>query len=237
VDIITGKKFDEVDIRDWVEKHGSSSVKPVVIMTTGVHPRRIRIEGADHPKVLSYADVLYRGKPVGKKVAIIGAGGIGVDTTEFLLEEDYDPVSFLEHWGIDEYYRERGGLLKQPVLTPTSREIYLLKRQEGKMGADLGKTTAWIHRAELKRRGVKLLTGVEYKKVDDNGLHIIHNGVEQVLEVDHVVVCAGQESENILSQFIQELDCNFHVCGGALDARGIDAKRAILEGTLIAIKI
>ena len=168
-----------------------------IVVATGVTPRELTIEGIDHPKVLSYIEVLRERKPVGKKVAIIGAGGIGFDTAEYLSHEgesgSLNPQKFYDEWGIDTSYAHVGGL-KQPVLEQSDREIYLLQRKAKAVGASLGKTTGWIHRTGLKHRDVKMIAGASYDKIDDQGLHITVNDQPTVLEVDHVIICAGQES-------------------------------------------
>lgn len=213
-----------------------------VVLSTGVMPRKINIPGADRPNVLSYPEVI-NGAEVGRKVAIIGAGGIGFDVSEFLLHERsplrvdaQSHVPFMDHWGVDTSLQNRGGL-KKPELHVIPREIYLLQRKTTKPGKHLGKTTGWIHRASLKKAGVKMLTGVNYVKVDDDGLHITVNDVPQVLKVDHVVVCAGQVSERQLEAPLREAGVSVHVIGGALEAGELDAKRAISQGTRLAAEL
>ena len=169
-----------------------------IIIATGITPRTPRIEGVDHPKVMSYLDVLLHKKPVGKKVAIIGAGGIGFDVAEYLLHDPATPLpislnTWLGEWGIDLQAKQNGGLVA-PHVAPPLREIHLLQRKTSKVGAGLGKTSGWVHRATLQRNQVKMLAGVEYQKIDDQGLHIVVGGQAQVLDVDQVIMCAGQES-------------------------------------------
>ena len=200
-----------------------------VILATGVTPRQITLEGIDHPKVLGYTEVLREERPVGNRVAIIGAGGIGFDVSEYLLHRAAEPLTveaFAEEWGIDLDYAQRGGLQEAKAPEP-SRTIYLCQRSKSKPGANLGKTTGWIHRASLRKNGVKFLTGVTYQRIDDRGLHILQDGEEQVLEVDHVVICAGQEPLRELIEPLQSAGMTVHLIGGADEARELDAKRAI----------
>ncbi|KAK0332568.1 hypothetical protein LTR94_024317, partial [Friedmanniomyces endolithicus] len=192
-----------------------------IVVATGVTPRELTIEGIDHPKVLSYIEVLRERKPVGKKVAIIGAGGIGFDTAEYLSHEgesgSLNPQKFYDEWGIDTSYAHVGGL-KQPVLEQSDREIYLLQRKAKAVGASLGKTTGWIHRTGLKHRDVKMIAGASYDKIDDQGLHITVNDQPTVLEVDHVIICAGQESYTAMYDQLKADGKNVHLIGGAKEA-------------------
>lgn len=211
-----------------------------IVVATGVTPRELTIEGIDHPKVLSYIEVLRERKPVGKKVAIIGAGGIGFDTAEYLSHEDesgsLNPQKFYDEWGIDTSYAHVGGL-KQPVLEQSDREIYLLQRKAKAVGASLGKTTGWIHRTGLKHRDVKMIEGASYDKIDDQGLHITVNDQPTVLEVDHVIICAGQESYTAMYDQLKADGKNVHLIGGAKEAGELDAKRAIRQGAELAATI
>ncbi len=210
-----------------------------VILATGVTPRKSGFEGEDHPKVLSYVDVLYQLKPVGKKVAIVGAGGIGFDVAEFLAHDheapspSLDVEAFMKEWGVDKSYA-RGGAIKMPEPLPPAREIYLLKRSKGKHGKDLGKTTGWIHRASLKMKEVNMISQVTYEKVDDRGLHITVNGEPKLLEVDNVVICAGQEPLRALQEPLEKAGMKVHLVGGSDEARELDAKRAIDQGARLA---
>ena len=210
------------------------------VVATGVTPRELTIEGIDHPKVLSYIEVLRERKPVGKKVAIIGAGGIGFDTAEYLSHEgesgSLNPQKFYDEWGIDTSYAHVGGL-KQPVLEQSDREIYLLQRKAKAVGASLGKTTGWIHRTGLKHRDVKMIAGASYDKIDDQGLHITVNDQPTVLEVDHVIICAGQESYTAMYDQLKADGKNVHLIGGAKEAGELDAKRAIRQGAELAATI
>ncbi|KQK46644.1 NADPH-dependent 2,4-dienoyl-CoA reductase [Acinetobacter baumannii] len=208
-----------------------------IVVATGVTPRQLQFEGIDHPKVLSYLQVLKERVPVGQRVAIIGAGGIGFDTAEYLTHEgesgSLNPEKFYEEWGIDTHYEHVGGL-KQPKVEASEREIYLLQRKASSVGAGLGKTTGWIHRTGLKNRNVKMLAGVQYDKVDDQGLHITVDGKPTVLEVENVVICAGQESFTAMYDQLKADGKSVHLIGGAKEAGELDAKRAIRQGAELA---
>ena len=208
-----------------------------IVVATGVTPRQLQFEGIDHPKVLSYIQVLKERVPVGKRVAIIGAGGIGLDTAEYLSHEgesgSLNPQKFYDEWGIDTTYAHVGGL-KQPELEKSEREIYLLQRKTAAVGAGLGKTTGWIHRTGLKHRDVKMIAGASYDKVDDQGLHITVDGQTTVLDVDNVVICAGQESYTAMFDQLKADGKNVHLIGGAKEAGELDAKRAIRQGAELA---
>ncbi|WLF85074.1 FAD-dependent oxidoreductase [Moraxella sp. ZY210820] len=210
-----------------------------IVIATGVVPRQLQLEGIQHQKVLNYVDVLKHKVYVGQKVAIIGAGGIGFDVAEYLSHQGESgslvAEKFYDEWGIDTTYQHNGGL-KMPKVEPSLRQIYLLQRKNSVVGANLGKTTGWIHRAGLKKRKVQMLSGVEYQKIDDDGLHIIINGETQILDVDHVVICAGQESVNELYHQLQG-KMSVHIIGGAKEAGELDAKRAIRQGTELAMLI
>jgi 2,4-dienoyl-CoA reductase (NADPH2) len=208
-----------------------------IVIATGVTPRQLQFEGIDHPKVLSYIQVLKERVPVGKRVAIIGAGGIGFDTAEYLTHEgdsgSLNPEKFYAEWGIDTTYQHVGGL-KAAELEKSEREIYLLQRKTASVGAGLGKTTGWIHRTGLKHRDVKMIAGASYDKVDDQGLHITVDGQSRVLEVDNVVICAGQESYTAMFDQLKADGKNIHLIGGAKEAGELDAKRAIRQGAELA---
>lgn len=214
-----------------------------IILATGVTPRQLNILGIDHPKVLSYVDVLYHQHKVGDRVAIIGSGGIGFDMAEYLAHDSQyhsptmDVASYMREWGVDMDYERAGGLAISPKPIPPAREIYLLKRSKGKHGKDLGKTTGWIHRASLNLKKVKMLSEVSYEKVDDQGLHITVNNNPQILEVDHVVICAGQEPLRDLYEKLNAQHESVHLIGGAHIAAQLDAKRAIKEASELAAKI
>ena len=208
-----------------------------IVVATGVTPRSLDIPGIDHPKVLSYIEVLKDRVPVGKRVAIIGAGGIGFDTAEYLTHSgessSLNAEKFYDEWGIDTSYAHVGGL-KEPVVEQSEREIYLLHRKAKSVGAGLGKTTGWIHRTGLKNRNVNMIPGVSYEKIDDAGLHIIVNDQPSVLEVDHIVICAGQESFTAMYEQLQQAGKSVHLIGGAKEAGELDAKRAIRQGAELA---
>lgn len=210
-----------------------------VVMATGIKPRDLTIPGHDHPKVMSYIDVLRDHKPVGQKVAVIGAGGIGFDVSEYLVEHENLTTNldkWLTHWGIDKHYTTPGSLTEKHI-TPTTREVYLLQRKTSKVGKGLGKTTGWIHRTSLAHHQVKMMSGVSYEKIDDAGLHIMVGDEYQILDVDHVIVCAGQEPLRELETQIQALSIPLHIIGGAYEAGELDAKRAIRQGAELAAKI
>ena len=209
-----------------------------VVLATGVAPRKITFPGVDHPMVLTYPQVLRGDAAVGKRVAIIGAGGIGFDTAEFLLHEHSpdDPDAFMAQWGIDPEYARRGGL-REPVHRPPDRQITLCQRSEGKLGARLGKTTGWIHRAALKQANVTMLDQCSYTKIDDDGLHMTVAGMPRVLAVDNVVICAGQVSVNDMLDPLRAKGVSAHIIGGAELAAELDAKRAIAAGARIGAEI
>ncbi|MFQ3245117.1 MAG: 2,4-dienoyl-CoA reductase (NADPH2) [Arenicella sp.] len=212
-----------------------------VVLATGILPRKLTIEGADHPKVLSYIDVIRDQKPVGQRVAVIGAGGIGFDVAEFLAHQGVSPSLdidvFNKEWGVDTEYKDRGAYSHADPEEP-ARQITMLQRKEGKMGAGLGKTTGWIHRASLKMKRVQMVRGVEYTKVDDRGLHFtIQGGEPQVIECDNVVVCAGQLSRRELLEELEAANVTTHLIGGSKMAGELDAKRAIREGFQVAASI
>jgi 2,4-dienoyl-CoA reductase (NADPH2) len=221
ITVLDGGKFDEV------------------VLATGVRPRIPAIPGLDHPKVLSYVDVLLRGRPVGARVAIVGAGGIGFDVAEFLGHDaahastSLDIPAFMCAWGIDMQLAGRGGLATETALS-SPREIWLLQRKPTPPGRDLGKTTGWVHRLELKRRGVRMMAGVSYVGIDDRGLAIEQGGETRVLEVDHVVICAGQESRRELVAGLEARGLRPHLIGGSRIAAELDARRAIEEGARLA---
>lgn len=211
-----------------------------IILSTGVSPRIPDIQGIDHDKVIIYDQLLRKEKSAGKKVAIIGAGGIGFDVAEYLLEESPKPSLeipvFMEEWGVDMSYQNRGAL-KAKAKQPSKREIYLCKRSPGKHGKSLGKTTGWIHRKSLKDKDVNMLSSVEYLKIDDQGLHLKVNDENILLDVDHVIICAGQKSNTALYDQLLEKGLNPKIIGGADEAKELDAKRAIEQGTKLAISI
>ena len=225
--------------REQLEREGFEEI----IIATGVVPRALRIEGSDSPQVLSYAEVL-RGAPVGRKVAVIGAGGIGFDVSEYLLKPEHQPqpqplADWQREWGVDPNpnYVSEGGMQIAKVHPPI-REIYLLQRKTSALGAGLGKTSGWVHRAQLKKHAVRMLRGVQYKAVTNEGLWIDLAGQDQLLRVDTIVVCAGQESvKDLMPSAEQNTLANYHIIGGAKLAAELDAKRAIREGAEVAAKL
>jgi 2,4-dienoyl-CoA reductase (NADPH2) len=210
-----------------------------VIIATGITPRKPSIEGIDHSSVMSYIDVIANKKPLGKRVAILGAGGIGFDTAEFITHQGQSSAEniekFMHEWGIDMSLDARGGIEGVSALPdPSPREVYLLQRKTSKIGSGLGKTTGWIHRAGLAKKNVKMINGCSYQRIDDEGLHIKINDEQQLLAVDNVVVCAGQDP---LTELIEGLEKPFHLIGGAETANELDAKTAIEQGTKVAAKL
>lgn len=210
-----------------------------IIIATGISPRIPEIEGIDHPKVLSYLDVIGGKKPVGNKVAIIGAGGIGFDTAEYITHSGESTSTsipaFMKEWGIDMTFGSRSGIegvKAQPA--PSPREVYLLQRKTSRVGKGLGKTTGWIHRAGLAMKGVRMMPGCDYSHIDDQGLHITVGDDPQTLPVDNVIICAGQDP---LRDLVDGLEVPYHLIGGADVASELDAKAAINQGTRLAAAI
>jgi 2,4-dienoyl-CoA reductase (NADPH2) len=213
-----------------------------IIIATGIKPREVKIEGIEHEKVLSYLDVLRFKKPVGKRVAVIGAGGIGFDVSEYLSHEGESASlnidAWLKEWGIDKTLQARSGTEGVEEEIPKSpREIFMFKRSKGKFGGNLGKTTGWIHRSTLKKKKVQFIGEVEYTKIDDEGLHYVRNGKAEILNVDNVVICAGQMPLKDLYQPLVDAGKSVHVIGGADFASELDAKRAIDQGARLAAKL
>jgi len=212
------------------------------IVATGIAPRTPEIEGIDHPKVLSYLDVLRDKMPVGEKVAIIGCGGIGFDTAMYLSQPgeatSQNIAEFCVEWGIDTSLTQAGGLRPEgPQLPKSPRQIVMLQRKASKPGEGLGKTTGWIHRATLLSRGVKMIPAVSYQKIDDEGLHVLTGGESQVLPVDNVILCAGQEPRRELVDPLRKAGKTVHLIGGCDVAMELDARRAIAQGTKLALEI
>lgn len=210
-----------------------------VVLATGIIPRDLSIPGFEHPKVKSYLNILRDNQEVGKKVAIIGAGGIGFDVAEFLTEEhslSTDREKWLKSWGIDKQYQNRGAITDAEP-EPTDKEIFLLQRKTSKVGKHLGKTTGWIHRLSLSQKQVQMIPGVTYKAIDDKGLHIQVDEKEMTLDVDSVIICAGQEPNKVLYHSLVETGLSVHVIGGADVAAELDAKRAIRQGAELAAVI
>ena len=207
-----------------------------VIIATGISPRMPAIEGINHPKVMDYLDVIGAKKSVGQKVAIIGAGGIGFDTAEYITHSgestSQNIPAFMKEWGIDMTFGSRSGIegvTAQPV--PSPREVYLLQRKTTRVGKGLGKTTGWIHRAGLAMKGVRMMPGCDYSHIDDQGLHITVGDNTQILDVDTIIICAGQDP---LRELVDGLNLPHHLIGGADEAGELDAKRAIDQGTRLA---
>ncbi|MGA9605610.1 MAG: NADPH-dependent 2,4-dienoyl-CoA reductase [Rouxiella badensis] len=213
-----------------------------VVLACGILPRLPDIEGIKHPSVLTYLDVLRDKKPVGKRVAIIGAGGIGFDTAEYLSHAEssssLNVEAFNQEWGIDSSLQQRGGLSASgPHSLPSGRDITLLQRKASKVGAGLGKTTGWIHRASLLARGVQMMNGVTYQRIDERGLHFMREGEAYCLEVDNVIICAGQEPQRSLAEPLLVAGKVVHLIGGADIAVELDARRAIDQGTRLGLAI
>jgi 2,4-dienoyl-CoA reductase (NADPH2) len=213
-----------------------------IVVATGISPRNPQIKGVDGANVLSYVDVLKNKKAVGKRVAIIGAGGIGFDTAEYLAHEgkstSLDINAYYKEWGIDPEFNVRSGIegiISKPH--PSPRTIYLLQRKESKVGGGLGKTTGWIHRSSLKIKKVKMMRGVQYEQIDGKGLHIKIKDKPELLEVDTIVICAGQISRNEFAEPLKAKGKKVHVIGGALKAGELDAKRAIKQGCELGASI
>ncbi|GAA4656247.1 NADPH-dependent 2,4-dienoyl-CoA reductase [Arthrobacter cryoconiti] len=211
-----------------------------VVLSTGVLPRIPEIDGVDHPSVMTYLDVIRDKKPVGANVAILGAGGIGFDVAEFITAQGPSatlvPEKFYREWGIDADYTGAGGITEAQREAPI-RRVALFQRKETKVGAGLGKTTGWIHRTELKAKGVQMIPGVEYQRIDDAGLHLRINGAQTVLAVDTVILCTGQEPRRELAHELEVAGAVVHLIGGADVAAELDAKRAIDQGTRLAAAI
>ena len=230
VDVKLGARVDADDLTGFDE----------VAVATGVTPRVPEVPGVDHAKVVGYLDVLRGNASVGERVAILGAGGIGFDVAAFVTDPgddaSLDIAAFQETWGIDGDHATRGGLTS-PSHRSAPREVTLLQRKTTKVGAGLGKTTGWIHRAELKHRGVTMVPGVTYERIDDDGLHIAVDGSPRVLDVDTIVLCTGQESERTLHEELSARGLTVHLIGGADVAAELDAKRAIDQGTRLAAAV
>ena len=210
-----------------------------VIVATGITPRMPQIIGIDHPSVLSYIDVILNKKPLGNRVAIIGAGGIGFDTAEYISHSGQSSSlkieEFMDEWGIDMSLKARGGIEGcNPKVQSSPREIYLLQRKTSKIGSGLGKTTGWIHRAGLAKKQVKMINGCHYERIDDQGLHMRINDQLEILAVDNIVICAGQDP---LTEITNGLKLPFHLIGGADSAKELDAKTAIAQGTKVAASL
>ena len=203
-----------------------------IVFATGVVPRMPDIKGIDHFSVLDYESAILNKADIKDKVAIIGAGGIGFDMAEMLISNQAE--DWYKSWGIDKQYAHRGGLLREEVNPPSKRDVYLLQRKDEKPGKNLARTTGWIRRLTLRRAGVKMMTGLSYEKIDDYGLHIEQHGEKKTLAVDHVIICAGQESENALYRQLRDIGQPVHLIGGAKKAAELDAETAIRDGMVLA---
>jgi 2,4-dienoyl-CoA reductase (NADPH2) len=224
VEVVPGREVSAEDIRTLDCDH--------IVIATGVKPRMPAIPGIDHPRVVSYADIISGRVEPGRRVAIIGAGGIGFDVAVYLMHADAD---WYRAWGIDKRLRGRGGLLADAQMPHAQRQVFLLQRKRTKPGAQLGKTTGWIHRVSLRRQGVEMLSGVDYLGIDDSGLHISVSAGPRLLDVDQIIVCAGQESEQTLARSGNRHGAVTHLIGGAQRAVELDAERAMRQGVELAL--
>jgi 2,4-dienoyl-CoA reductase (NADPH2) len=245
----TLRYFDIMLQKHNVQIHLNTTFEPAmakkydnVILATGIIPRKPEIKGIDHPKVVSYIDVLNDKVKIGSKVALIGAGGIGFDVAEYLSHKgessSLKTKLFMEEWGVDMKFTARGGIQKvKPKPLETKRQIYLMQRKSGKVGSSLGKTTGWIHRFSLRNKDVKMINNVKYNKIDDKGLNYFKNNKEFILDVDHIVICAGQLSNNKIFDSCKEQNPNTEIIGGAFYAFELDAKKAIDQAVRSAAKV
>jgi len=213
-----------------------------IIIATGINPRTPDLEGIDHPMVMSYIDAIRGNKPVGKKVAILGAGGIGFDVSELISHKGVSAAMdidvFAREWGVDFDNHPRGGVTGvDPITAIADREIFLMQRKETPVGRGLGKTTGWTHRMALGRRGVKMLNGIEYVRIDDDGLHIMRENKPELLPVDTIIVCAGQDPARELYDAGQAQGLPVERVGGAYEAAELDAKAAINQACHMAAQI
>ena len=212
------------------------------MVATGIIPRQPDIPGIDHPMVMGYVDAINGTRPIGKKVAVIGAGGIGFDVTDTITHDGpsaaLDIDVFAKEWGVDFENHPRGGVTGvEPVVAKADREVWLMQRKETKVGRGLGKTTGWTHRLTLGRRGVNMLNGVEYVGIDDHGLHVLIGNQPRTLDVDTVIICAGQEPLRALHDELQARNISSELVGGAEEALELDAKEAINQASWRAAMI
>ena len=245
----TLRYFDVMLQKYNVQIHLNTTFEPAmakkydnVILATGIIPRKPKIKGINHPKVVSYIDVLNDKVKIGSKVALIGAGGIGFDVAEYLSHKGESSFLktklFMEEWGVDMNFTARGGIQKvKPKPLETKRQIYLFQRKSGKVGASLGKTTGWIHRFSLRNKNIKMINNVKYNKIDDKGLNYFKNNKEFILDVDHIVICAGQLSNNKIFDSCKEQNPNTEIIGGAFHVSELDAKKAIDQAVRSAAKV
>jgi len=234
VDVRLGQKADAEGLA--AEAHDE------IIIATGVHPRALDLDGADHPMVMSYVDVLSGRAVPGRRVAIIGAGGIGFDVAEYLTAGrsagEGSTQEFLAEWGVDMTHAGPGGLAEKSSARPKSiHDVTLLQRKPSRMGRSLGLTTGWVNRTVLPQRGVKMIAGVDYQRIDDSGLHISVDGEDKLIEADSIVVCAGQEPSRDLHDALAARGFKAHLIGGAHEAAELDAQRAIEQATRLALDI
>jgi 2,4-dienoyl-CoA reductase (NADPH2) len=233
----------EIHLNTWVDKALLESMGfDEIIVATGITPRVPNIVGIDHAKVVSYIDVIEGNVEVGKRVAIIGAGGIGFDVAELISHKGISPALdkeiFAREWGIDFENHPRGGVTGvKPIIEKADREIYLLQRKDSPVGRGLGLTTGWTHRISLTKRDVKMLNAVTYQRIDDHGLHILVNNQAQLLEVDTIITCAGQESNRKLFDSLSSAGHNVKLAGGAFQAAELDAKAAINQASYLAASV
>ncbi|MDG1165840.1 MAG: FAD-dependent oxidoreductase, partial [Porticoccaceae bacterium] len=233
----------EVHLNTWVDKALLENKSfDEIIIATGISPRIPDIVGINHPKVLSYLDVIEGAVEVGKRVAIIGAGGIGFDVAELISHKGISPAMdkevFAREWGIDFENHPRGGVTGvQPIFERAEREIYLLQRKDSPVGRGLGLTTGWAHRISLIKRDVKMLNAVTYQHIDDHGLHFLVNYDAHLLEVDTVIICAGQKSNRSLFDELESAGLNVKLAGGAFRAAELDAKAAINQASYLAAAV
>ena len=208
-----------------------------VVMATGILQRQPDLEGADHPMVVGYDDILSGRRRAGRRVAIIGCGPIAFDVAIYLLGGDVDAGRFLADWGVDRQFSSPGGLIAAAPAAAAACRIVMMQRRPGRIGGELSKTTGWIRKATVQRHGVEMLSGVTYNHVDAAGLHVTIDGQPRLIDADTVVVCAGQDPCRDLADAVAALAVPVHWIGGARDAAGLDAQRAIEEGTRLGLVI
>jgi 2,4-dienoyl-CoA reductase (NADPH2) len=213
-----------------------------VVVATGISPRAPDISGIDHDKVVGYIDAIRGNKPIGEKVAVIGAGGIGFDVTELITHQGkssaLDIELFAKEWGVDFDNHPRGGVTGvEPVVNKADREVWLMQRKDTPVGRGLGKTTGWTKRILLNRRGVNMVNAVEYVRIDDSGLHVLIGGQPKTFEVDTVIICAGQVPERGLYDDLMTKGVSADLIGGAFEAVELDAKTAINQATHLAAAV
>jgi 2,4-dienoyl-CoA reductase (NADPH2) len=230
----------ELRLNTWVQADQLAALGfDEVIVATGIEPRRPSVPGIDHPMVVPYIDAILGRKPIGKRVAIMGAGGIGFDVAELVshagVSGAVDVEVFAREWGIDFVNHPRGGVTGvEPKVAAAERTVYLMQRKAEPLGKTLGRTTGWTHRMTLARRGVQMINGVEYLAIDDEGLHTRINGQPRLFEVDTVIVCAGQDPSRLLFDALQAAGVKSSLVGGAFEASELDAKRAINQASRLA---